>query len=82
MDDKEYSYLYALITCYSSTLPRLFVDSLHNGDPPPYNTHLVAVHFFLEDERMLKLAHASMDDKNHKFMHDLHLMLDTLDRID
>ena len=81
MDNKEYSYLYSLISQYCSVLPTLFIDALHKNDNPT-NEHLVNTHFFLEHERMLKLAHVSMDNKNAKFMHDLQNALDALDRLD
>lgn len=72
LNDIEYSYLYALIRCYMHILPNALKDSLVNH----CSEHLVSLLFFIHDSRMLKLAHASLDNKNHQFMADMESILD------
>lgn len=71
LNNVEYEYLYRLIRCYMHILPEALKNALHS----PSNMHLVSTVFFMYDLRMLKLAHASLDQKNEQFMVDMEEIL-------
>lgn len=71
LSDEEYRYLCILMKAYNKPAVHPFIDVMQVPNLPTGNNHLVHVEFFIGDLRMLKLAHISIEDKNHKFMQDI-----------
>lgn len=83
----EYQYLYSL-SCLAPFTPtqkmfqvfnnshgHMSTNCLHNLIDELYGNFNVSTAFLHENFRMIKLAHAAMDNSNIKFMHDLMEML-------